>query len=96
MVVHLACVTFTMSKFGSTLTIAMTAKQSECLEEMAKSAGFLWGRCGNISGFFRAIADGYFEIIPVAAIPSESELDCEVSSFEEEDTLYGVNSEDSN
>jgi len=77
-----------MSKFGSTLTVALTSEQAACFEEMAKSAGFMWGRVGNISGFLRAVADGYFEIIPVAAIPPEDGHNCDISNFEKEDTLY--------
>ena len=73
-----------MSKYGTTLTVALTAEQSACFEEMARSAGFLWGRYGNISGFLRAVADGYFEIIPVSVIPPDSGHDCDVSSFDDD------------
>jgi len=73
-----------VSKYGTTLTIALTSEQAACFEEMAKSAGFMWGRFGNISGFLRAIADGYFEIVPVSAIPSDTGSDCDISDFEEQ------------
>mgnify|MGYP000624371962 CR=1 FL=1 len=72
-----------MSKYGFTLTVALTAQQSACFEEMAKSAGFMWGRAGNISGFLRAVADGYFVIIPSDKIPNDGLQDCSIESESE-------------
>ena len=66
-----------MGKYDTILTAVLTSEQYTCLEEMAKSAGFLWGSHGNTSGFLRAILDGYFEIVPTDRIPPNQ--DCSIS-----------------
>ena len=43
----------------------------------------MWGRAGNISGFLRAVADGYFVIIPSDKIPNDGLQDCSIESESE-------------
>lgn len=66
-----------MGKYDTILTAVLTSEQYTCLEEMAKSAGFLWGSQGNTIGFLRAILDGYFEIVPTDRIPPQQ--DCSIA-----------------